>query len=56
MTVNYARPVPLDADIRVRVRTVRIGASSAQMSAEVFLPERPEEPLVTASGVYAIRR
>lgn len=56
MTVNYARPVPLDADIRVRVRTVRVGSSSAQMSAEVFLAEQPDEALVTASGVYAIKR
>ena len=56
MTVNYARPVPLDAELRARVRTVRIGSSSAQMSAEVSLAERPEELLATASGVYAIRR
>lgn len=56
MTVNYARPVPLDAELRARVRTVRIGSSSAQMSAEVSLAERPEELLATASGVYAVRR
>ena len=56
MTVNYARPVPLDREIRVRVRTMRIGFTSAQMSAEVFLPECPEEALATASGIYAVRR
>ena len=56
MTVNYARPVPLDREIRVRVRTLRIGFTSAQMSAEVFLPECPEEALATASGIYAVRR
>lgn len=56
MTVNYARPVPLDREIRVRVRTLRIGFTSAQMSAEVFLPECPEEVLATASGIYAVRR
>ncbi len=56
MTVNYARPVPLDADIRVRVRTVRVGLTSAQMSAEVFLAEQPEEPLATASAVYAVKK
>ena len=55
MTVNYARPVPLNADILVRVRTVRVGYTSGQMSAEVFLAENPEEPLVTATGVYSIR-
>ena len=56
MTLNYARPVPLDAEVRVRARTVRVGASSGQMSAEVFLAARPDEILVTASGIYAIRR
>lgn len=55
MTVNYARPVPLDAEIRVRVQTVRVGYTSAQMSAEVFLADRPDEILVTASGIYAVR-
>lgn len=56
MTVNYARPVPLDADILVRARTVRVGVTSGQMSAEVFLAERTEEILASATGVYAIRR
>lgn len=56
MTVNYARPVPLEADVQVRVRTVRIGASSGQLSAEMFLAGAPEEILVTATGVYAVKR
>ena len=56
MTVNYARPVPLDADVLVRTHTTRVGASTGQMSAEVFLAGRPEEPLATATGVYAVRR
>ena len=56
MTVNYARPVPLSADILVRTRTVRVGNTSGQMQAEVFLAEAPEEALVTASGVYAIKK
>ncbi len=56
MTVNYARPVPPDADIRVRAHTVRVGHSSGQMSAEVFLPEAPDELLVTATGVYSVKR
>ena len=51
MTVNYARPVPLDAELRVRTRTVRVGTASGQLWAEVALAERPDEPLVTASGV-----
>ncbi|MDE7170839.1 MAG: PaaI family thioesterase [Oscillospiraceae bacterium] len=56
MTVNYVRPVPLDADILVRTRTVRVGTTSGQMQAEVFLTGKPEEALATATGVYAIRR
>lgn len=56
MTINYARPVPLDADVLVRTHTVRVGNTSGQMQAEVFLAENPEEILVTATGVYAIRR
>lgn len=56
MTVNYARPVPLNADIRVRVCTVRIGSTSGQLSAQVFLAGQPEEILVTATGVYSIKR
>jgi len=56
MTVNYARPVPLDADVLVRTRTVRVGNSSGQLSAELFLAGKPEELLVTATGAYAVRR
>ncbi len=56
MTVNYARPVPPNVDVWVRVRTVRLGASSGQLSAELFLPEKPEELLVTATGIYSIKK
>lgn len=56
MTVNYARPVPLDVDVLVRARTIRIGNTSGQMQAEVFLANASEEILATASGVYAIKR
>lgn len=56
MTVNYARPVPLDADVLVRTHTVRVGTTSGQLWAEVFLAEAPEEILVTATGVYGIKR
>ena len=55
MTVNYARPVPLDAEVTVRIRTVRCGATSGQMSAEVFLPGQPDRLLVTASGSYCTK-
>ena len=53
LTINYARPVPLEAEVLVRVRTIRCGATSGQMYAEVFLPDRPEDRLVTASGAYS---
>ena len=56
MTVNYARPVPPNSEIRVRTYTTRVGATSGQMSAEVFCEENPEELLVTATGVYSIKR
>ena len=55
LTVNYARPVPLDAEVIVRTRTVRCGATSGQMCAEVCLAGRPDELLVTASGAYCTK-
>lgn len=56
MTVNYARPVPLDAKVVVRTRTVRCGATSGQISAEVYLAGRPDQLLVTASGAYCTKK
>ena len=56
MTVNYARPVPLDATIVVRTRTVRCGATSGQLSAEVYAEGHPEKLLVTASGAYCTKK
>ena len=55
MTVNYARPVPLDAEVIVHTRTVRCGATSGQLTAEVCLARRPDELLVTASGAYCTK-
>lgn len=55
MTVNYARPVPLNASIVVCTRTVRCGATSGQMSAEVYLAGQPDKLLVTASGTYCTK-
>ena len=56
LTLNYARPVPCEAVVHVRTRTVRIGRTTGQMAAELFLPSRPDEALVTAAGVFHIRR
>ena len=55
MTVNYARPVPLDAEVIVRTRTVRCGATSGQLYAEVYPAGQPDKLLVTASGAYCTK-
>lgn len=55
MTVNYARPVPLNAPIVVRTRTVRCGATSGQLTAEVYPAGQPDKLLVTASGAYCTK-
>ncbi len=55
MTINYARPVPLNAAIVVRSRIVVHGRTSAQLTAELFLPDRPDRILATATGVYHTR-
>ena len=55
MTINYARPVPLDASIGVRTRTVRCGATAGHIEAEVYPAGQPETLLVTASGAYSTK-
>lgn len=55
MTVNYARPVPLDAGIVVRTRTVRVGATSGHICAEVYPAGQPDKLLATASGAYCTK-
>ena len=55
LTVNYARPVPLDTEVIVRTRTIRCGATSGQMYAEVCLPGQPDTILATASGAYCTK-
>jgi len=52
MTTNYARPVPLDSEVLVRVRPTYTGGTNAQLSAEMYLPDRPNDPLATCTGVY----
>lgn len=56
MTINYARPVPLDAEVRVRARVVMRGRTSSQLTAEVFLPEQPDRILVNATAVYHTKK
>ena len=55
MTINYARPVPLDASIVVRTRTVRCWATAGHIEAEVYPAGQPETLLVTASGAYSTK-
>lgn len=55
LTVNYARPVPLNAEVIVRTRTVRCGATSGQMYAEVYPAGQPDKLLTTASGAYCTK-
>ena len=55
MTINYARPVPLNTKLEVRTRTVRCGATSGQLSAEVYPAGQPDKLLVTASGAYCTK-
>lgn len=53
MTINYAKPIPLDATVHVSTRLVRMGRTTAHVTAEIYLPERPDEMLTIASGVYS---
>ena len=52
MTTNYCRPVPLDCEVLVKVRASHVGGTSAQLTAEMYLPEESHDPLATSSGVY----
>lgn len=52
LNINFARPVPLDSDIIVRTHLVVLGKTSAQLTAEVFLPENPDRILASGTGVY----
>lgn len=56
LSINYCRPVPLDADIIIRIRAVTTGSTNCQLTAEIFLPDAPQLPLVTALGVYYTAR
>ncbi len=55
LTINYARPVPLNTTVVVRTRTAVHGRTTAHLTAEIFLPDHPEDILVSGSGVYYAR-
>lgn len=56
LNINYARPVPLNTTVVVRTHVVVFGSTSAQTTAEIFLPEDPDRILVSASGVYYTKK
>ena len=55
MTVDYARPIPLNTGIVVRTRTIRCGATVGHVSAEVYLADDPGQLLAAASGAYCTK-
>ncbi|MGN0985237.1 MAG: PaaI family thioesterase [Candidatus Enterenecus sp.] len=56
MTVNYARPIPLDADLIVCARVTHTGGTSSHTAGELRLADAPDDVLATATGVYYIAR
>ena len=55
MTLNYPRPVPLNATVHTRAHMVVFGRTSSQLTAELFLPEDPDRVLAYATGVSSTR-
>ncbi len=55
MTLNYPRPVPLNATVHVRAHMLVFGRTSSQLTAQLFLPEEPERVLAYATGVYSTK-
>lgn len=56
LTVNYARPIPLDADLIVRARVTHTGGASCHAAGEIRLADSPDAVLATATGVYCVAR
>ena len=55
MTLNYPRPIPLNATVHIRSQLVVFGRTSSQVQAELFLPEAPDRVLAFATGVYSTK-
>ena len=53
LTVNYVLPVMLNQTYCVRVRLVRIGGTTAHVSADFWRKDSPENLVLTATGVYS---
>lgn len=52
MTVNYSRPIPLNADILVRAQAAGLGRTTAHITASIVLADAPDRVCATATGVY----
>lgn len=55
MNLTYARPVPLNETVRLRVTVTLAGSTTAQLQAQIFSPAQPQRTMVTATGVYSSR-
>ena len=55
MNLTYARPVPLNQTVRLRVTVTLAGSTTAQLQAQIFPPDQPQRIMVTATGVYYSR-
>lgn len=52
MTINYTRPIPLNADILVTVQVASLGRTTAHITAAIALADAPDKICATATGVY----
>lgn len=55
MNIHYARPVPLNQTIRIRITAFMAGSTTIQLQSQLYLPGEPERVLVSASGIYFCR-
>lgn len=55
MTLNYPRPVPLDATVHIRTHLLVFGRTCSQLTAQLYLPEDPQRVLAYATGVYSTK-
>ena len=55
MNLTYARPVPLNQTVRLRVTVTLAGSTTAQLQAQIFPSDQPQRVMVTATGVYYSR-
>ena len=56
MSINYLRPIPLNATVIVRARVTSFGRTVSHTSAELYLADRPDRILATATGVYSTKQ